>query len=141
MELSFCGYARELIVLERKRPLDMEDNTRLCRLILSGLGHMFDKEYVCYNCCINFAQRAWALHPDVCVLWERTSIFPYKTHIIRDLLSTEYMWKDLDKVEVRVLASPTVDDEVKEAVRAELAQRRWAGGCRRAWIAAVACAS
>jgi hypothetical protein len=47
------------------------------------------------------------------------------------------MWEDLDKVEVCVLASPRVDDDVKEIVRADSTWRRWAGGCRQAWIAAV----
>ena len=33
--------------------------------------------------------------------------------------------------------SPRVNVKVKEQVRAELTRRGWAGGCRRAWIAAV----
>lgn len=133
-----CGFATELIVLERKQPLDKEDNTRLCRLMLSGGGHMFDKTFVCHSCCTDYVQRAWALRPDVCVLWEHASwIYSYRSQSIRALLSTEYMWKNLDEVEVRVLTSPRVDVKVKEAVRAELTKRRWAGGCRRAWITAV----
>ena len=57
----------------------------------------------------------------MCKLWELAST---RRHNIHALLSAEYMWKDLEEVEVRVLGSSRVDDEVKEVVRA-------------AWIAAV----
>ena len=127
-------FANELIDLERKQPLSIWDNTRLCRLMLLGHGHMFDKDYVCDEHCVtDFRQRVWALKPDVCVLWE----FASRCYKIHGFLSAEYMWKDLEEVEVRVLGSSSVDDEIKEVVRVELKKRRWAGGCRRAWIAAV----
>ncbi len=55
-----CEFAKGLIYLENKQqPLNKEDNTCLCRLILLSHGHMFRKDYVCCEgCCINYAQRA-----------------------------------------------------------------------------------
>ena len=130
-----CEFAKGLIYLENKQqPLNKEDNRRLCRLVVSAYFHKCIA-HVCpvEGCSTHFMQRASALMPDVRVLWELAlPIYP-----IRVLLSEEYMWKDLDEVEARVLASPRVHDDVKEAVRTKLMQRRWVTGCRRAWIAAV----
>ena len=130
-----CEFAKGLINLENKQqPLNKADNRRLCRLIVSAYIHKCTA-HVCpvEGCFTHFMQRAWALMPDVRVLWE----LALPIYGIRVLLSEEYMWKDLDEVEARVLASPKIDDDLKEAVRAEQMQRRWAAGCRRAWIAAV----
>jgi hypothetical protein len=131
-----CLFARELLYLENRQPYNKEDDTRLGHLIVKGSTHMFDKMHLCFDglCPRNYAQRVWALKPNVCVIWELASIFQHRMH---ELLSTEYMWKDLDEVEVHVLASPRVKYDVKELLRAELTKRRWPGGCRRAWIAAV----